>query len=227
MEIGELRVSLRNMKGKGAARKLRAKGIVPGIFYGPGEESVKIAIDSNELKTAIKGHEGTNPFFNIVSEGEEANRLGGNTVVLKETQVDILTREYLHVDLLKIDIGKKLTVEVPMHFTGKPEGIKTGGILQEVRRKLEINALPSDIPESIDVDVSSLNVGDSIHIQDVKLPEGCEADISINYTVATVIAPKVTAEDLGEEVVEELEGELEAEDLGEGEVESESEGEKS
>ncbi len=224
MEIGELKISVRNDKGKGAVRKLRAKGLVPGIFYGPGEESVKIAIDSNTLKTAIGGHEDANPIFNIIPEGEEAKRLEGNRVVLKETQYNILTHEYLHVDLLKIDMAKKLTVEVQIHYTGKPEGVKTGGILQEVRRKLEIDALPSDIPESINVDVSGLNVGDSLHIQDVKLPEGCETDTSVNYTVVTVIAPKVTAEDLGEEIAPEEEAELEGEDLGEGEAESEDEG---
>ena len=180
MEISELKVSVRNEKGKGAVRKLRAKGLVPGVFYGPGQEPVKIAIVSDDLKTAVKGHEDANPLFNIVFDGEAAKKLSGSTVVIKESQHDVMTHEYLHVDLLKIDMAKKLTVEVSIHYIGKPEGVKMGGILQEVRRKLELEALPTDIPEAIEVDVSELNIGDSLHIQDIELPEGCETDTSIN-----------------------------------------------
>ncbi|MBN1573159.1 MAG: 50S ribosomal protein L25 [Deltaproteobacteria bacterium] len=222
MEIEKLKISTRESSGKGAARKLRGSGMVPGIIYGYKTEPLMIKTNTHDLKMTMKGLETTNPFFNIIGEDEGGKRLDGNIVILKELQVHPLTREYLHIDLHKIDMEKELTAEVPIHFVGKPQGVKMGGILQEIRRQLEISALPADIPEYIEVDVSELNVGDSIHLGNIQLPKGCQTDTSVNYTIVIVVAPKLYEEAVEEELeAEEAAAEGEGEETTEGEAEGE------
>ncbi len=225
MEIEKLKISTRESVGKGAAKRLRASGMVPGIIYGYKTEPVMIKTNTHDFRMTMRGLETTNPFFNIVGEDEGGKKIEGNIVILKELQIHPLTHEYIHIDLHKIDMEKVLTVEVPIHFVGKAEGVKMGGILQEIRRQLDISALPTNIPEYIEVDVSELNIGDSIHLNDIKLPEGCQTEMSVNYTVVIVVAPKLYEEEVEEEVEEEIEGEGEAE--GEETAEDQGEGEGS
>lgn len=228
MEIEKLKVSTRESTGKGAARKLRVTGMVPGIIYGHDTEPLMIKTNSHDLRMIMKGLETTNPFFNIVGEDEGGKRVEGDIVILKELQVHPLTHEYLHIDLHKIDMKKELTVEVPIHFVGKAQGVTMGGILQEIRRQLEISALPAEIPEYIEINVSEMNIGDSLHLGDIQLPKGCSTDTSVNYTIVTVIAPKLYEEEIEEETVEEaLEGEeAAAETEGEETAEDKAEGEE-
>jgi len=199
MEIGDLKVTTRENTGKGAARKLRAGGKIPGVFYGPGIESVKVAVDTSALKTAFKKGASMSTMFNLISEGKGIEQLSGAKALLREVQRDPLTHEYLHVDLLKIDLAKTIHLDVPLHFIGKAEGVKMGGMLQEIARKIVVKALPTKIPEYIEVDVSALNIGDSLHIKDITLPDGCETDTSTNYTVVTVLVQKMAKIDEEEE----------------------------
>jgi large subunit ribosomal protein L25 len=208
MELAQLRVELRQDLGKGAARRLRRDNKLPGIYYGPGQESIKVQVDPVEIREAVKSHEGSLPVLSLLGV-EAAEKLSGSVVLVRELQVDPVTHEYLHVDLLKVDLSKQITVEVPLHFVGKARGTKEGGIMDEPVRKLEVNCFPSDIPEFIEVDISNLMVGDSIHIRDVRLPKACSVDTSNNYPVVSVILPKrgkegeEEAEAVAEEKVEE------------------------
>jgi large subunit ribosomal protein L25 len=227
MEIEKLKISTRESSGKGAARKLRGSGMVPGIIYGYKTDSLMIKTNAHDLKMIMKGIETTSPFFSIVGEDEGGKKIEGNIVILKELQVHPLTHEYLHIDLHRIDMEKELTVEVPIHFVGKPEGVTMGGIMQEIRRQLEVSALPAEIPEYIEVDVSELNIGDSLHLSDVQLPKGCSTDTTVNYTIVTVMAPKLYEEEVEEEALEEaLEGEEAAEGEEEESAEDKAEGEE-
>jgi large subunit ribosomal protein L25 len=202
MEIAQLKVELRTVSGKGAARRLRRDNKLPGIIYGPGEESIKVQVDPAEIRKAVRSHEGSLPVFSIVGVSE-AEKLSGNVVQVRELQTDPVTYDFLHVDFMKVDLSKQITVEVPIHFIGKAIGTKEGGIVDEPVRKLEVKCFPTDIPEFIDVDISGLDVGDSIHVRDVRLPKACEVDLTVNYAVVSVILPK-----RGKEVAEEAEAEV-------------------
>lgn len=215
MEIEKIKATSRDTTGKGAARKLRQSGMVPAILYGFETDPVMIKINAHDLKMILRELEGTSPFFKIIGEDEETKRLEGDLVILKELQIHPLTHEYLHLDFHKINMDKELTVEVPVRLVGSAEGVKMGGILQEIRRQLDISALPKDIPEYIEVDVSELDVGDSIHLNDIQLPQGCQTDMSVNYTVVIVVAPKIYEEEVEEEIAEEEFAEEGAEEAGE------------
>ena len=225
MEIGELNVQMRETIGKGPARKLREEGLVPGVVYGQGVESTKVILDPADIKKGIRTQGGANPLFTIVAEGEGAKNINGKTVVVREIQLNPINYSYLHVDLVSIDVKQEITIEVTLNYTGKAEGVKAGGMLQEIRRVVELTAMPVDIPRSIDVDVTAMNIGDALHVEDLDLPEGCRVDTDINYTIATIVAPRgleeaeeeEIAEGLveGEEATEETDEESEASEAGE------------
>lgn len=184
MERLQIKAKLREERGKGAARKARAAGKIPGIIYGVGQEPLPLTVNHHDFDTALKGVESTNMVIDLEIEGKETV-----TVMLRDYQVDILRRNFTHLDFLKIDLTKKIKVEVPVHLVGSPPGVKEGGILEHVRRHLEVRCLPNAIPNSIDVDVSHLNIGDTVHIHDVKLPEGVEVVASTDVTLAAVVEP--------------------------------------
>ncbi|MBN1882737.1 MAG: 50S ribosomal protein L25/general stress protein Ctc [Deltaproteobacteria bacterium] len=204
MEIGELNVQMRETVGKGPARKLREEGLVPGVVYGQNVEATKIIIDPADIKKGIRTQGGANPLFTIVAEGEGAKNINGKTVVVREIQLNPINYGYLHVDLVSIDVKQEITVEVSLNYTGKAEGVKAGGILQEIRRVVELTSLPVNIPRSIDVDVTAMKIGDSLHLEDITLPEGCRVDTDINFTLATIAAPRGLEEAVEEGAAEEL-----------------------
>lgn len=207
MEIEKLKTATREMTGKGAARRLRREGMIPGVIYGFEVEPMLIKVNSNELRKILNEVEAKNPFFNIVGEDDQLKNVEGSLVILKELQIHPITYEFLHLDLHKIDTTKELAVEVPIHYIGKADIVKKGGLLQEIRRTLEISAIPTKIPDYLEIDVTDLEIGDSVHLKDIALPEGSSVDTNINYTVSTVIAPKVYEEEVEEEIDELLEGE--------------------
>jgi len=205
MELAELKVEMRQGSGKGPARRLRKDNRLPGIIYGPGEESIKVQVDPVEIRAAVRSHEGSLPVFSIIGI-KEAEKLSGSVVLVRELQTDPVSHEYLHVDFMKVDLSKQITVEVPIHFTGKARGLKMGGVMDEPVRKLEVMCFPTDIPEFIEVDTTDLDVGEAIHIKDVRLPRGCSVDTSVDFTVVSVIVPRLIkeTEEAVEEAVEEV-----------------------
>jgi large subunit ribosomal protein L25 len=205
MELAQLKVEMRQGTGKGPARRLRRDNRMPGIIYGRGEESVKVQVDPAEIRAAVRSHEGSLPVFSIIGL-KGAEKLSGSVVLVRELQTDPVSREYLHVDFMKVDLSKQITVEIPLHFTGKPLGLKMGGIVDEPVRKLEVMCSPLDIPEFIEVDITNLNVGDSVHLKEIQLPSGCSVDTSVDFTVVSVIVPKrikETEEEVAEAAAEE------------------------
>lgn len=193
MELAQLKVEMRQGSGKGAARRLRRDNRLPGIIYGRGEESIKVQVDPAQIRAAVRSHEGSLPVFSIIGV-KEAEKLSGNVVLVRELQTDPVSHEYLHVDFMKVDLSKQITVEVQLHFTGKARGLKMGGIMDEPVRKLEVTCFPTDIPEFIEVDTTDLDVGDSIHIREIRLPKGCSVDTSVDFTVVSVIVPRLIKE---------------------------------
>lgn len=186
MDRVQLNVNLREANGKGAARKARARGVVPGIIYGKGFENINIEVNPKEMLQAISGASGMNTLMDI-----NVPKHGVVTALLKDYQAHVITRDLTHLDFVKIDLTQKLSVSVPLHYVGKSEGVKEGGILEAIRRELEVKCLPTSIPEFIEVDVSHLKIGQSIHVNEVKFPEGVElAHHDENYTLVSVVAPK-------------------------------------
>jgi len=182
----ELNVTLRDGIGKGGARALRRQNLVPAVVYGRGLEPCAVTVEPKALKKAIATESGWNTLITLKGEGA----FSGKVVILKDMQVDPIRRDVQHADFQVIDLKKKVHVMVPVHPVGKSEGEKVGGSLQIIRHELEVFCLPSGIPGAIEVDVTSLNIGDVLHVEDLVLPTGVEVPHEVNFTVITVTGHK-------------------------------------
>jgi len=199
MERPVLKAEIREGVGKEVARKLRGRGLIPAIFYGPSAKATPLVIDAKEFARTLQTEAGENVLIDLdIVKADQADR---RVVMVKEIQIDPLQRTALHADFYEVTMDVLVTVEVPIHLIGKPEGTKMGGILEQVRRVIQIQCLPGDIPKSFDVDVSSLKIGDSIHVEDIKV-EKAKILADTNFTIATVVPP-VVEEKVAEEVVAE------------------------
>ncbi len=183
MEQQTLTVESRNVKGKGACRKIRALGKVPAVLYGAGK-SFDLMMDPKAVTNMLLSPDGKSSLFSLKGEGMEGKR-----ALIKDWQVDPVSRRLVHVDLYEIDPKKKLLVTVKLNYVGKAIGVADGGVLNFVARDLEVRCFPDKIPAHIDVDVSALKIGASIHLDEVTLPEGVEAAGQKNATLVTVVPP--------------------------------------
>ncbi len=188
MERPIIKAEVREGAGKERAKKLRAEGLIPAVLYGPRTKSIPLVLDSKELSKALRTEAGENVLIELdVRKGDESQR---KVVMVKEIQFDPLGRMMLHTDLYEVAMDEMVTVEVPIHLVGKAEGTKFGGILEQIRRVIQIQCLPGDIPKSIDIDVSHLKIGDSIHVQDLHV-ENAKILADSNFTIVTVVPPTV------------------------------------
>jgi large subunit ribosomal protein L25 len=188
MQRPVLTAEIREGIGKEKAKKLRAKGLIPAIFYGPKSQTIHLVIDSKELSKVLQTEAGENVLIDLnIRKGDQSNH---KVVMVKDLQIDPLQRMTLHTDFYEVAMDEMVTVEVPVHLSGRPEGIKMGGILEQVRRVIQVQCLPGDIPKSVDIDVSPLKIGDSIHVQDIKV-EKVKILSDSNFTIATVVPPVV------------------------------------
>lgn len=186
MATAELKITQRDQSGKGVARSLRRQGMIPAVIYGRGLTPAIVAVTPKELKTAISTEAGWNTLITLQGEAEYA----GKVVILKDLQVDPIRRDYMHADFQVIDMTHKVNVMVPVHTVGKSAGEKAGGTLQVIRKELEVVCMPNAIPGAIEIDVTTLEIGDVIHINDLTLPAGVEAPHEVNFTVITCIGHK-------------------------------------
>lgn len=203
-EVITLDVEARERTGKGGARTLRREGKIPAIVYGGKNEPQKIALDAVELKRILV----RNPhFFSAVCELRGLGR--PMRVVPREMQLHPVTDEPLHVDFLRAERGMRIEVEVPVSFKNEDAcvGLRRGGVLNIVRREIELECPVEAIPEEIVVDLAGFDIGDSIHISNVTLPEGVVPTIrDRDFTIATIVPPTVVTEAAAAEAVE-VEGE--------------------
>lgn len=199
METFQLEASQRKSTGKGQARALRRQGLIPAVLYGPKTESMLLTISDFDLGKIHKESGGDHAILNLViKNGGMQNR----TAIIKDMQTAPVTRQCLHVDFYEISLDEEITLKVPVELTGKSKGVERGGFLQLVRHGLEISCLPADIPDKIEVDVSDLDIGDSVHVEDISLGEKLTLQFDSNFTVVTVVAP-VVEEEVPEEELEE------------------------
>ena len=217
----ELNARIRTETGKGPARRLRSVGRLPAIFYGPEINPIMLSIDYVQLRKIIKERSAESIIFDLRIDSDEDAQ--SKKAMIKEIQRDPVTRDYLHLDLYEIAMGKELEVDIPVHLINTPIGVSEGGILEHIRRKLRVSCMPEDMVDKIDVDVSGLDIGQSVHIKDVSFPPGLSSIEDENLPIAIVVAPTITAEEeevVEEEEVEEPEGEKPEGEEPEGEEES-------
>ena len=212
-------------RGKGVSRRLRAAGRIPGVVYGPGRETVSITLDPVELDRVIKtSHGGINTLIDLTGPSE----VQGRTVLAKALQRDPVHGRLMHADFYELDLNARVRVSVPIHLEGIAVGVTMGGLIDHALRELELDCIPTAIPDEIVVDVSELEQGQSIHVADVKLPEGVELHSQGDLPVVSVVAPKIEEEpvEAGEAAEPGVEGET-PDDASKGEGGGESQGEKS
>ncbi len=187
METLEIQVDAREVGSKQQARRLRRSGKVPGILYGPKTQAVPLELDSKEFSSRVAGLEGSH----LLRLKSTSSALADKVALVKEVQYHPITGQVVHTDLYEVDLTAKIQVHVPLHFVGKAAGVVRGGILQPVVREIEVECLPLDIPEFFNVEVSGLDIGDAVHIEDLPMPSGVTAIYESNLALVTVVPPTV------------------------------------
>jgi large subunit ribosomal protein L25 len=187
MEEITLSVAARDDRGKGAARRLRRDGKVPGIFYGPKSTPMAIAVDRKEFSSHVANIEGSH----LIRFESPAADLQKRVALVREVQHHPVDGGILHVDFYEVDLTQRLRVTVPLHFVGKAKGVAEGGILQPIVREMEVECLPTDIPQFIEVDVTALDIHDAVHLADLTMPANVTAIIETNEAVVSVLPPSV------------------------------------
>ena len=209
--MAEISIALerREETGKSFNRKLRQQGRAPGVVYGSGKEPVAVTFDPMVLESKLKSsHAGINTLFDLRGDASLQDR----TVMVKELQREPVMGNVVHADFFEIDMLERLHVLVPVHLSGSAPGLLEGGVIEHALRDVELACLPNAIPDELIVDVSELELGHSLHVSDIVLPEGVELVSDSELSVVSVLLPKV----IEEEVVEPEEGEEGAEPGEEG-----------
>ena len=187
METLEIKVDPRDKKNKRDAKRLLRNGKIPAILYGPKTTAIALALDKREFSSRVADLEGSH----LVRLKSESAALADKVALVKEMQFHPISGDVIHTDLYEVDLTAKITVHVPLHFVGKAEGVVRGGILQPIVREIEVECLPLDIPAYFDVDVSRLDIGDSVHIEALTMPEGVTAVAESNLALVAVVPPTV------------------------------------
>jgi large subunit ribosomal protein L25 len=198
----KLRAERRDGAGKGVARKLRAVGRVPGVLYGHGREPLWLSLDSKELFHALHGSAGANVLVDLVVDGKQ------HLALPREVQRDHVRGQYLHVDFLEVRRDEKVEVTVPIRVVGESPGVKAGGVLEHHLWDVHVQCLPGDVPEAIEADISTLQVGDSLRGGDLAPPAGVSILTAADESVLGVVAPQARV--VEEEVAVVAEGEAAA-----------------
>jgi large subunit ribosomal protein L25 len=190
LEFIALSTKPRIRTGKGGARALRREGRIPAVLYGPNTETRMLSVDTAGLENHLKKHPASLSVFKLALDDDT----GGteNLAMLKELQDDPLTGNLIHADFYRIDMDRKVSVNVPVITTGKSKGVELGGMLQVIRRELTVHCLPDRIPRKIEIDITDLGVGEAVHVEDIPLSEEVEIPHDVNFTVVTVLSTRKT-----------------------------------
>jgi large subunit ribosomal protein L25 len=218
-----IQVQTRDQIGSGPSRRLRLTGLVPAVVYGGGRDSVPIQVDRRTLLDLLRKAGSDNAVFLLELDGGSTKR----HCMVRDMEVDPLTQQIVHIDFLRIDMSQTVRVMVQVEVVGVPSGVKNeGGILDQVTREVEVECLPSDIPRSLDLDVSALNIGQHLAAGDLVMPKGVELTDDPAKTLVNVAAPRLPEEEEEEEADLLLEAEMEEPELvGRGKEEEEEEDE--
>lgn len=191
MHTVEIRGTVRTADGKGGARRVRAAGQIPAILYGAGERSLPITVDNRDFEGIMRRHGGETFVLDLKILGRESEDL---KAIIKEMQRDPVTSRVLHLDLQHVSLTQLVHVYVPLHFSGTPVGVKEGGILEITQRDIEVECQAGQIPDRLDVDVTELSRGRSLHVRDLVIPEGISVLTPGDRVVAAIVAKAVEPE---------------------------------
>jgi len=224
MATVSLSANSRDVTGKGAARTLRSQGQVPAVIYGHGRDPQSLTLNARDLDRMLSHIQAESTVIEVTVGGATAKTL------IREIQRHPIKRQILHVDFQALVAGEKVIVSIPIVLIGVPEGVRLdGGVLDQTLRELEIEVDPSNIPDRIELDVTSMVIGDSKHVSDLVVPSGVEVQNDADTSVAVVAAPRAVIEETPV-VAEAVEGEAgavaEPEVIGRGKEEEEGEGEE-
>lgn len=179
-----LKAAPRLRSGSGKLKQMRREGWLPSVVYGRGVENENLKVDAKTFAELLAHSSSDSILINLDVEGE-----GVRSVFLKTIQHDALTGKALHVDFLAVDDKTEITANIPVHLNGEPKGVKGGGVLEQYAHTLEITCLPDALPDTIEVDVTGLDLGDSLHIGELKLPAGVKATHAADVVVAHIGKP--------------------------------------
>lgn len=190
METMVLKAGVRKEAGKGPARRLRAAGRIPAIFYGADADSLPLAVDSADFTQLLKARK-ENVFIKLMidKDGNQVEKLA----IIKEMQTSPATRDIFHADFYEIRMDRKLILDIPIHVTGSPVGVTMGGELHILKRDLKVSGLPTAIPEAVTIDISTLDIGHTAKVGDIKIEGDVEVLDPEDVAVATVSAPRAEA----------------------------------
>jgi large subunit ribosomal protein L25 len=193
MASATLSAELRNDRGKGVARKLRAAGRVPGVVYGHGREPQSLSLVARDLDKLLS-HIAAGSTVIELSLGRATTK-----TLIREIQRHPFKKQILHIDFMELVAGEKVIVDIPLVFVGIPEGVRlSGALLEQIVHSIEVNVDPANIPNHIDVDVTNLAMGHSLHVRDLVLPPGLEVLTDGDTTICAVIAPRAVVEEKAE-----------------------------
>jgi large subunit ribosomal protein L25 len=214
----DIQVATRTASGKGGARTLRRAGRVPAIIYGEGSDPIAISLDRKTIEKEMRSHgDSENVLVNVNVEGQDGEILA----LVRETQHDALTGTLKHMDFRRVSTDKAIKTMVPVHAIGVAKGVREGGVFEQQLREIEVECLPLNIPEAIDIDVDAIEIGQSLHVSDIPVNDDYEILTDVSRALMMVSVPKI---DTTLDVVSEDEEGEEGEEGAEGE---EAEGEKS
>jgi large subunit ribosomal protein L25 len=217
----KLKAQRRTLIGRNAIKRIKQKGLVPGVIYGSNQSSIPLEVDNREL-SSILAHASSEHILvelEIVDGGQSTSKLA----LIQEVQHHPLERGLVHVDFHAVSTTEKITSTVPIETVGEALGVRTfGGLLEHLLRTLEVQCYPQDLPGVIHIDVTSLNIGESLHVRDIQLPPGVQAITDGNLTAVSVVASRV-----GEEITETAEAAVVPEVITEKKAEVKMEGAQS
>lgn len=200
MEFIDLKAKRRETRGNSPARKLRRGGHTPAVLYGRGSDPTPLAVNTHELELVLKASQAGQVFVNLDIEA-----VGARQALLKELQRHPVKGTFIHADFYEIDLNRKIRIKVPVTTRGQAKGVELGGMLQIIRRDLEVLCVPRSIPETIEIDVTDLDIGDSVHVADLPLGPDVEIPHEVNFTVLTILSRRTEE---GAEEGEAAEGEI-------------------
>jgi large subunit ribosomal protein L25 len=217
----KLQVKSRDERGSSASRRLRARGLIPGVLYGDGENAHPFCVEERELRRALTGDHGLHAILDVVLEGQQ----NAHHAVLKDYQLDPTRSRLLHIDLHEVRLDRPIHAQVVVELVGESEGVKEGGVLSQVARLVNVEALPMEVPDRLELDVSAMMIGDSLRLSDLRVPAGVTLLDDPETVLATVTPPtKIEEPEVVEEEEEleegaEIEGEVPPEEQPEGAAE--------
>src|SRR5262245_32326775 len=210
MEFAKVNVDVRSAAKKGGARKVRSAGQVPGVLYGRKREPIAVTFNEKELLSSLDKEKRRNTVLKLtVRPADGKGQSEEVTAMVRDAQINPLSRKLVHVDFLAVDLNAEVQVTVPLVLIGKPVGVTNGGNLHQSMHMVPVAAKPAAIPTKLEVDVSALDIGDALHVSDLKLGEGVRVALDPKEAIASVVAPK--AEKVEETAAAPVEGAVPAE----------------